>query len=108
MRNRTPLNRLTPGHINDRPILTILDELSVDQLSRLAADVMRENRRRLDLTQSLFEQIEDLIATGTEDEELRHAYRLALLELKIFHELVRIVVDVLGFVPKVPPESELH
>ena len=108
MPNRTPISHSGPNCITDRPILTILDELSADELSWLAADVVRENRRRLEQTQLLFEQLEEGIAKGTGDETLRHAYRVALVELKIYHELVRIVIDTLGYVPEVPPESELH
>ena len=108
MPDQTPISHSVPGRINDRPIRTILGELSADELSRLAVDVLRENRRRLEQTQSLFEKLEEALAEGNKDEKLRQAYRLALVELKIYHELVRIVLDVLGFVPKMPRESDFH
>ena len=104
----TPISNFSPGQIKVRPIVTILDELTADELSRLAIEVVRENRRRLEETQSLFEQIEELIAADTEDDDLRHSYRLALLGLKVHHELVRIVIDTLGYVPEMPPDSDLH
>lgn len=108
MPNRRPTNHPVPGCINDRSIVTVLEELTTDELSRLAEDVVLENRRRVEETQSLFEQLDQSTVEGTEDENLRYAYRLALVELKIYHELVRIVIDTLGYVPKVPLDSEVH
>ena len=50
----------------------------------------------------------DPVSAGCENEDLRHSYRLTLLEMKVHHELVRIVVDMLGHVPEVPLDSGLH
>ncbi len=108
MPNRLLTSRFPLNQINDRPIVTILDELSAEELSRIALDVVRENRRRVDEAQSLFEQLERPDTADTSDTDLPHAYRLALVELKTYHELVRLVVNALGYVPEVPPESELH
>lgn len=111
MPDRTTSNNLPVTQANDRPITTILEELTTDELSRLAVDVIVENRRLVSHAQSLFEQLEHAMQTASHDEdqtELRHAYRLALVEMKAHHELVRIVVDKLGHVPDMPPARELH
>ena len=108
MPNRASISSFQPGQVNDRPIVTILEGLSNDELSRLAVDVIVKHRRLVDHAQSLFEQLEKPTSRGCDNEDLRHSYRLALLELKLYHELVRIVVDTLGHVPEVPPDSGLH
>ena len=108
MPNRASISSFQPGQINDRPVLTILEELTTDELSRLAVDVIVKNRRLVDCAQSLFERLEEQDSAGRENEGLRHSHRLALLEMKLHHELVRIVVDMLGHVPEVPRDSGLH
>ena len=93
--------------INARPVLAILDGLPSEEVSRLAVEIIRENRRRVDLAQSLFEKLEEPETADSSHhglEDLRREYHVALLELKIHHELVRLVVDVLGYVPDVPED----
>ena len=96
-------NEIATGQINARPVLALLDCLPSEEVSRLAVEIIRENRRRVDLAQSLFEKLE---IAGTADssnhalEDLRREYRIAMLELKIHHELVRLIVHVLGYVPE--------
>ena len=108
MPNRASINSFQPRQINDRPVRVILEELTTDELSRLAVDVIVKNRRLVDCAQLLFERLEELAAAGHENEDLRHSYRLALLEMKLHHELVRVVVDTLGHVPAIPLDSGLH
>ena len=108
MPNRASINSFQPRQINDRPVRVILEELTTDELSRLAVDVIVKNRRLVDRAQLLFEQLEEPVSAGCEDEDLRHSYCLALLEMKLHHELVRIVVDTLGHVPEVPLDSGPH
>ncbi|MCC0018701.1 MAG: hypothetical protein H6881_08425 [Rhodobiaceae bacterium] len=86
----------------DHPILEILDDVSHDELARLATDIVQAHQRHLDRAQRLFEQLEEQEAAcepGNSLTDLRHEYRLALLQLKNHHELVRTVVDLLGHVP---------
>lgn len=103
MPSRRTLNKATALPVNDRSIASVLDNLSSDELSRLASDVVAENRRRLDYAQSLFESLDsnETAAEAVGNQELYHKYNLALLELKIHHELVRIILDELGYVPEV-------
>ncbi|MBG21767.1 MAG: hypothetical protein CML31_17780 [Rhizobiales bacterium] len=96
-------DELNVGQINARPVLALLDGLPSEEVSRLAVDIIRENRRRVDLAQSLFEKLEESEAADSSNhalENLRREYRIAMLELKIHHELVRLIVDVLGYVPE--------
>ena len=86
----------------DRPVLEILDDVSQDELARLAIDIIQSHRHHLERAQILFEQLEEREAAcepGNSLTDLRHEYRLALLQLKNHHELVRTVVDLLGHVP---------
>ena len=76
---------------------------------RELAELYRGDRTGVDAdAQSLFERLEEQDSAGCENEDLRLSYRLALLEMKLHHELVRIVVDTLGHVPEVPLDSGLH
>ena len=96
-------NEIATGQINARPVLALLDCLPSEEVSRLAVEIIRENRRRVDLAQSLFERLEETEKSdisGQDLEDLRREYHVAMLELKIHHELVRLVVDVLGYVPE--------
>ncbi len=86
----------------ERAIAAVLDELTPSELSRLAVDVIKENRRRLSLAQSLFERLDASMLGDAGVRDLCHDYRLALLELKIHHDLVRIIVEELDYVPQVP------
>lgn len=97
--------------IEARPILSVLEGLSSDELARLAVDVIRENRRRLDRTQSLYDQLEKPIAgnaPGPDPGDLQRDYHMALLELKLHHELVRLVIDVLGHVPETTQDRPIQ
>ncbi|MEO4044988.1 transcriptional repressor TraM [Hoeflea sp.] len=99
------------GEINDRSIVMILEDLTSEELSKLVTDCIRENHQHLERSQLLFDQIEACQSScASEDDlrELRHSYRHALLKLKIHHELVRIVIDALGYVPNIPSESKAH
>lgn len=85
-------------------IQTLLEELTADQLERVAAAVIREHRCRLEKTQHLFERIGRLEATGALDEDLErlhHDYRIAILNLHTQHQLVSLVINRLGYVPEV-------
>ena len=96
-------NEIAIAQINARPVLALLDGLPSEEVSRLAVEIIRENRRRVDLAQSLFEKLEESEAADSSShvlESLRREYRVAMLELKIHHELVRLIVDVLGYVPE--------
>ena len=100
---QTLIREATGGQINARPVLAILDGLPSEEVSRLAVEIIRENRRRVDLAQSLFEKLEEPETADSSHhglEDLRREYHVAMLELKIHHELVRLVVDVLGYVPE--------
>lgn len=85
----------------------LIDDLSVQELEPLAIEVIREHRRRLKRAQDLFEAIErepETTSPGDEFCDRRQDYRMALLNLNAQHELVRIVVDALGYVPEVDGE----
>lgn len=105
MPNKVSLTAIPTGAINERSIISILEDLSSEDLLPVAIDVIRENRRRLDVAQSLFERLEAARAVEAQErrsDSLQHAYRVALLDLKIHHELVRMVVGVLGHIPELP------
>ena len=96
-------NEIATGQINARPVLALLDGLPSEEVSRLAVEIIRENRRRVDFAQSIFERLEEFETADSSDhalEALQREYRVAMLELKIHHELVRLIVDVLGYVPE--------
>lgn len=103
MPNRTTISKSAALPINERSIAAVFEGLSQNELTRLAVDVVAENRKRLRHAQSLYESLEmnRTVVAPNDGHEACHKYRLALLELKIHHELVRIVVDELGYVPEV-------
>jgi hypothetical protein len=85
-------------------ILALLQELTADELERVAAAVIREHRCRLQKAQDLFEKIGRLEASVGQDnvlEGLQHDYRIAVLNLHAQHQLVSLVVNRLGYVPDV-------
>lgn len=91
------------GQINTCPMLALLEGLPTAEISRLAVEVIRENRRRVDLAQSLFEKLKEIETANSSKhtlEDPQREYRVARLEHKIHHELVRLIVDVLGYVPE--------
>lgn len=97
--------------MNDQSIRMILGEMTRQELSRIAVDIIRENRRKLDQAQSLFDMLERHGFDNPEDfctSDLRHNYRLALLELRTHHELARLVVEALGHVPRTVPDTDQH
>ena len=84
-------------------IHTLLEELTADELERVAAAVIREHRCRLQMAQDLFEEIGRREAAGAQDEDLdslQHDYRIAMLNLYTQHQLVSLVVNRLGRVPE--------
>jgi hypothetical protein len=93
----------------DRPptssvIHTLLDDLTADELERVAAAVIQEHRCRLQKAHDLFEEIGRLETRGGQDQDLepfQHDYRIAMLNLHAQHQLVSLVVNRLGYVPEV-------
>lgn len=96
---------LGPGRpATSSAIQALLAELTENELEQVAVEVIRENRSRLQKAQELFEKIGRLDAAGSTDEQLgqlRHDYRIAMLNLHMHHQLVGLVVERLGFVPEV-------
>lgn len=85
-------------------IQALLAQLTEEELEHVAIAVIRENRTRLQKAQELFEQIGRLEAAGPPDarlEQLRHDYRIAMLDLHAQHQVVSLVVERLGFLPEV-------
>jgi len=92
----------------------LLSELSIEELEPIAAEVVREHRRRLQRAQDLFETLEhngENRAASGEVVRLRQDYRVAMLDLHGQHQLVSLVVAALGYVPDVdsqPNDSTPH
>lgn len=87
---------------------TLLEELITEELKRVAVEVIREHRRRLQKAQQLFEEISRLKGTPDRNDRLRsaqHDYCIAILGLHGQHQVVSVVVDRLGFVPNVDTSS---
>lgn len=85
-------------------IQALLGDLTGDELERVAVAVIRENRSRLQEAQELFEEIGRLEVTDPANEpleQLRHDYRVSMLNLHAHHQLVSMVVELLGFVPQI-------
>jgi hypothetical protein len=85
-------------------IQTLLEDLTADELERVAAAVIREHRCRLQKAQDLFEEIGRIETHGGQDEDLeplQHDHRIAMLNLHAQHQLVSLVVNRLGYVPEV-------
>ncbi|MCB1455991.1 MAG: hypothetical protein KDJ51_07110, partial [Nitratireductor sp.] len=92
-------------------VLALLDGLTSEEISHLAIDIIHENRRRVNAAQILFEKLEEFETAGRSVqalENLRREYRVAMLELKIHHELVRLIVEVLGHVPDLSEDRSLQ
>ena len=82
----------------------LLGDLTGHELERVAVAVIRENRSRLQKAQELFEEIDRIEGAGLPNEQLeqlRHDYRIAMLNLHTHHQLVSMVVERLGFVPEI-------
>jgi hypothetical protein len=101
-------HRLAPSA--ERSIASLLENLSEGERQRLAIDVIRQNRHYLKHAQTLFERLRDadlaiapLGDAGRDD--LRHEYHFALVNLSGHHQVVRAVIDALGYVPDVPAET---
>lgn len=91
-------------------VVRLLSEMSTDDLEAVAVDVVREHRRRLQCAQQLFEAIErdrktESLAPAANPARLRHDYRMALVNLHGQHQLVSLVVGVLGYVPRLDDDS---
>ena len=87
-----------------REIYTLLEELTADELERVAAAVIREHRYRLQKAQDLFGEVDRLEVAGIADQSIdriQHDYRIAMLDLHAQHQLVSLVVNRLGYVPEV-------
>jgi hypothetical protein len=85
-------------------IHTLLEELTADELERVATAVIREHRCRLQMAQDLFEEIGRRESDEVQDrnlDRLQHDYRIAMLNLHTQHQLVSLVVNRLGYVPEV-------
>lgn len=85
-------------------IQTLLEELTCDELERVASAVIREHRSRLQTAQDIFEEIGQLESTGAKGEDidsLQQDYHVATLNLHLQHQLVSLVVNRLGHVPEV-------
>lgn len=85
-------------------IQALLEELTANELERVAAAVIREHRCRLQKAQDLFDESGRKETCGGQDKDLallRHDYRMAMLDLHAQHQLVSLVVTRLGYVPEV-------
>lgn len=92
-------------------IAAILVGLNEPALERVALDVIREQRRRLEHAQALYEKLSTLEANAPleeEGEDLRHDYRLALLMMRAHHQITSAVIDRLGRVPRLPEDETSH
>lgn len=98
-------DRLAPSA--ERSIASLFENLSEVERERLAIDVIKQNRRYLEHAQNLFERLRDsneaIAAHGdVRRDDLRHEYHFALVNLSGHHQVVRAVIDALGYVPDVP------
>ena len=82
-------------------IRRLLGDMSCDELEQVAIEVIKEHRRRLEHAQDLFERLEGRSKPGSELTQLQRDYRIARLNLHAQHQLVRFVVDALGYIPAV-------
>ena len=92
-------------------IAAILAGLNDFALERVARDVVREQRSRLEHAQALYEKLSTQEAEAPLDEEtenLRHDYRLALLMMRAHHQITSAVIDKLGRVPRLPEDETSH
>lgn len=102
---RKPSAAIGPDQVPTSSVIqTLLEELTADELERVAAAVIREHRCRLQNAQDLFEEIGRIETRGGQDndlEPLQHDYSIAMLNLHAQHQLVSLVVNRLGYVPEV-------
>ncbi|MCT9000579.1 MULTISPECIES: transcriptional repressor TraM [Chelativorans] len=104
MRTKPDLD-IGPGRAATSSVINaLLAELTENELEQVAIAVIRENRSRLQKAQELFEEVSQLDAVGSRDEQLRHDYWIAMLNLHAQHQIVRLVVERLGFVPEIDGE----
>ncbi len=85
-------------------IQTLLEELTCDELERVAVTVIRQHQCRVQKAQDLFEEIARLETAGDKPEDLdrlQHDYRIAMLNVHAQHQLVSLVINRLGHVPEV-------
>jgi len=93
------------AHSTKHSIATVLAELAPDDLERMAIDVIREHRRRLADAQDLHDSLN---AQGDDEEDRLYSYRLALVMVKLHHQLVAMIIDKLGYVPAVPDDQTMQ
>ena len=102
---RKPDVDIGPGRAATSSVIqALLAELTENELKQVAIAVIRENRSRLQNAHELFEELDWLEAAGSTDEhlgQLRHDYRIAMLNLHAQHQVVSLVVERLGFVPEI-------
>lgn len=102
---RKPGATIGPSQIPTSSVIqTLLENLTCDELERVAATVIREQGSRLQTAQDAFEEIGRREAAGISGEDLdrlQHDYRIAMLNLHAQHQLVSLVVNRLGHVPEV-------
>ncbi|WP_306050941.1 transcriptional repressor TraM [Oceaniradius stylonematis] len=96
-----------PAPSAERSIASLLENLSEVERERLAVDVIRQNRRYLEHAQTLFERLRNsdgaiAVHGDAGRNDLRHEYHFALVNLSGHHQVVRAVIDALGYVPDVP------
>ncbi|WP_295810888.1 transcriptional repressor TraM [uncultured Nitratireductor sp.] len=104
MRTKTDVDIGPERAATSSVIKALLADLIEYELEQVAIAVIRENRNRLQEAQELFEEIGRLEAASPTDEQLgqlRHDYRIAMLNLHSHHQVVSLVVERLGFVPEV-------
>ncbi|WP_162787280.1 transcriptional repressor TraM [Notoacmeibacter marinus] len=92
-------------------IASILAGLSEHALERVALDAIREQRRRLEHAQALYEKLSMLEAEAPLDEDaetLRRDYRLALLMMHVHHQIASVVIDKLGHIPLLPEDKTCY
>jgi bacterioferritin (cytochrome b1) len=91
-----------------RVMQTLLEELSNEELERIAVEVIHEHRRRLQRAQELFEKISRLEGAPEHSDALcrvQHDYCIAMLDLHWQHQVVSLIVERLGHVPNVDTSS---
>ncbi|WP_099559166.1 transcriptional repressor TraM [Hartmannibacter diazotrophicus] len=96
---------------SEQSIAAIIAAMEPQEIEQLAIDVIIEQRRRLEITQGLYECLNAGHSQELSDmarQELRYKYHLALIQMKAHHALVATVLHTLGYVPKVPGDDATH
>ena len=106
-----PINLSLEPSSPKHSIAAILAGLNDFALERVARDVVREQRSRLEHAQALYEKLSTFEAEApldNETEDLRHDYRLALLMMRAHHQITSAVIDKLGRLPRLPEDETSH